>query len=270
MSKKRMISLFGVCAMFFAAICPYSSAFAKGEGVSASEILNCGEFDASEVKKIETNDNGLQDLLETMDGTDGFDDEELRELSIFSDVSVKKSQENDMEITDYIISAKEPLATITTADGPVVYLKEDIMYRSITKDVSWVGGQKVENNVVVQATTKYFYYDIDENNLGRIVKKLYSTEVSLSGTTSNLSKIQMNTYATGIARYDENGVERNSTNMVESRNGKVYNVSGSGPYTEYTTTTYYYPSFQPNSCMYVTIKLTLSDNTTTSFTNKVI
>lgn len=270
MDKRRIVSLFGACAIFFAAVCPHSSVFAKGEGASASEILNCGEFDASEVKKIETNDNGLRDLLETMDGTDGFDDEELRELSIFSDVSVKKSQENDMEITDYIISSKEPLATITTVNGPVVYLKENILYRSIARDGGWVDGQKVVSKMAVLVSTKYFYYGIDDNNLGRNVKKLYSTEVTLSGTTSDLSQMQLDSYATGITRYDENGREIRNHNMVESRNGKVSNVSGSGSYTEYTTTTYYYPSFQPNSCMYVTIKLTLSDNTTTSFTNKVI
>lgn len=270
MSRKRMISLCGALVVFFVAVCSHSSALAKEENQIVSEILTCGELDAVEIKNIEIGNHELQDLLTTIDETDGFDEEELRAISILSSIEIQKSQENDMEITDYFITPNEPLVTITSEDGPTIYLSEDIMYRSITKDVGWVGGQKVVSNVVVQATTKYFYYDVDENNLGRIVKKLYSTEVTLSGTTSNLSKIQMNSYATGLARYNESGVESNSSNMVETHTGKIYTVAGSGPYTEYTTTTYYYPSFQANSCMYVTIKLTLSDNTTTSFTNKVI
>lgn len=265
MNKKSLTALCNSVLVLSLVFSSNLNVAAMGNDAIDSEILSYSEIDVTEIKKIETNDKHLHQLLLSIDATDGLDEAEVAQISKVSDIDIETYNEDDLQITDYILEPKEPLATITREDGTVEYMNESVTYRSIVKDLGWVGNQKVVSNVTVAATTKYFYYDLGS---GRTVKKLYETEVTLTGSTGNLSKLQMNTYATGLATFDENGNELQQ--RQETRTGSIYNVSGSGPYYEYTGTNYYYPAYQSNTSVYVTIVLTLSNNTTSSFNVKVI
>lgn len=120
-------NIFRLCSVILSIVLTFlytsNAIAAEQSGVKTKELL-FNNTDSTEFKSVEIYKTALSEMLDTINDTDGFNENELKQLSEVADIKIEESTQNDLQITDYILQSKSPLAKITIINGETEYLQQ--------------------------------------------------------------------------------------------------------------------------------------------------